>query len=94
MSLLIAWFALCMAADGWTTWQVLRFGGVELWPSTKWLIKQLGLYWALVVMKSVPVVAVLWAATRGMDWRLLLAMCAAYTGIVTWNYLQLQKHKR
>ena len=49
MNTLFTIFALESAADGYTTFQIIRFGGHELDPILARAIKSLGLYWALML---------------------------------------------
>lgn len=87
-------FALLNAADGWTTWQVFRFGGIERNDWIAWCIKNIGLYWALLIAK-VSCVVVVWLINYfyGIDWRILVALDLCYAVQIYWNYQQLQKHK-
>ena len=91
MNALLAYFALLNIADGWTTYQVLRFGGRELNPVLAKLMSKLGVYWTLVAVKVGIVLLVWWASLHGMDYRLLAAIDIGYTVLVASNYRQLRK---
>lgn len=93
MTCLLIIFALLNACDGWTTWQLYRFGGYEIMPVMSSAIKSLGLYWALLLFKVGVVAGVWWWAFNGLDVRVLAGLDVVWAGIVGWNLVQLQKHK-
>lgn len=93
MTFLLILFAFVNAADGWTTWQVYRFGGYERNPIIKWFIARVGLYATLLLFKITPVVGVWIWAFNGLDWRVFAGMCVAFGAVTVWNLVQLRKQK-
>lgn len=96
---LLTLFAVLMAADGWTTWQVLRFGGYEAIPWMTWLMTKLGTYPALLLAKVVPVAVVLYLTKYGVNGtyltpEVLAWICGAYALVVVNNYLALRRQQR
>ena len=92
MNILLIIFALESAADGYTTFQIIRFGGKEAWIP-KYLFDIVGVYWGLLLMK-VGMVAYTWyAMLHGGNSTVLAWMEVGYAGVIVWNYVQLQKHK-
>lgn len=92
MNALLTLFALESAADGWTTFQIIRFGGREAWIP-KFLFSIMGVYWGLLLMK-VGIVGFIWyAMLHGGSLLVLGIMEILYLGVIIWNWLQLQKHK-
>ena len=98
MNVLLLLFAAEMAADGWTTWQVIRFGGREVIPWLQWLMARLGTYRALLLAKVTPVAVVIYMAAWGyngskLDAQTLAWICAGYAVVIANNYRALQKQK-
>lgn len=80
-------FILLNVADAALTVIGIMQGKRELNPVLQWLMEQIGLLSALVLVKSVTVGIVLAVATRV---QLLLPIgCIAVTGAVLWNVMQL-----
>lgn len=93
MNGLLLLFAALSAADAWTTWQVIRFGGHEAWLP-KYLMDLIGTYWALVILK-VGIVALVWTINI-FDPLPVLFMALVDLGyfiLVASNYRQLQIQK-
>lgn len=87
------------AWDGWTTYKVLRLGGVEQNPLVLWLMERIGAYRALLVLKGFAV-ALAWVLAlmpiphpAGEDIRLglLVALGVFYVIIAAHNYNALCK---
>ncbi len=95
MGVMLAIFALENALDGWTTYQIFRFGGIEENPAIAWLMKHLGVYWALVVWKVSPVIGA-WAALYiwHAPWQLLAPVELLYLWVIAHNERQRRKHIR
>ena len=95
MGALLSIFVAEQALDFWTTWQIFRFGGIEENWAVAWLMKRLGVYWALVVWKVTPV-AFVWAAIYldQMPWQLLAPIELLYLWVIAHNELQRRKHIR
>ena len=92
MNLLLAIFSLESAADGYTTYNILRFGGKEAWIP-KFLFDITGVYWGLLLMKVGAVAWEWYAVTHGGSLTALAWVEVGYAGVIVFNYLQLQKHK-
>ena len=92
MNVLLILFGLENAADGWTTYQIIRFGGKEAWVP-KFLFDIVGVYWGLLLMK-IGIVGWTWyVMLHGGSPTVLAWMEVGYAGVIVWNYLQLLKHK-
>jgi hypothetical protein len=76
------------AFDGWTTYRILKAGGVERNPVMLWLMERIGTYPALLATKMLAVALVWVIALAPMDTRLrflaLSVLCAVYAW-VAWN---------
>ena len=92
MNILLAIFSAESAADGWTTFQIIHFGGKEAWIP-KFLFAITGVYWGLLLMKISAVAWEWYAVTHGGSLTALAWMEAGYMGVIVFNYLQLLKHK-
>ena len=95
MTYLLAYFAVLNLCDAWTTWQVLKLGGIEANPVLAWSMKNFGVALTLAVFKITPVVVV-WALWK---WFALPAMVMAvidiaYTALIASNLYQLRKQKQ
>ncbi len=90
--LLLALFIATQLGDGWTTWQVLRFGGFERTAWIKFLMGQFGTYWALVLYKGAAALAGYWLYHIN-EWKYLAALTLAYAVQVFWNWRALQTQK-
>ena len=98
MNILLAIFALESALDGWTTFQIIRFGGKELIPYLAWLIKKIGKYPALIIAKGIPIAAIAylyyygWNGTK-LDFSTMAWIDAGYALVIINNYRAFTKHK-
>ena len=82
-------FAILNAADGYTTWQALRFGAKELNPLLRWCFTLIGPYNTLLLTKILMLVAVWkWMPVAWLPW-----FCAGYAALIISNYIQLLKQK-
>lgn len=88
-ALLAAYFAL-QVFDGWTTWQVLKHGGVEKNPLVRALIDALGKTPGLVVAKVIGALLGLYMAYFGQV-EALAVLTAVYFGVVVWNLKVLKR---
>lgn len=91
---LLILFIAMMAADGWTTAQVIRFGGYEMNHWLRTLMAKIGVVPALLVAKIAPIAVVIYAVYLGkMPFQLLLILDIGYAIVVynNWNALQRQK---
>ena len=88
-ALLAAYLAL-QIFDGWTTWQVLKHGGVEKNPLVRALIDALGKTPGLVVVKVIGALLGLYMAYSGQV-EALAVLTAVYFGVVVWNLKVLLK---
>lgn len=84
--------AFLQLADGWTTWQVIRFGGHEADKLMLWFMSIFGTYWALVVTK-VLVVAVTWYFIEQLPAWLMVGLVVMFSAVVTNNVIVLNKQK-
>ena len=81
---LLILFAALQLLDIYTTLRVLRAGGRELNPVMAWLMAHMGVPQALVAMKVIVVLTVIWASL----WLLLLplwvlvVLCVLYVAVV------------
>ena len=78
------------AFDGWTTYKVLRMGGVEQNPLVQWFMERIGTYRALVVLK-VGAAAIAWVlaampVSDDLKFALLAALAVLYVVIAAMNY--------
>lgn len=91
MNGLMILFAFLNAADGWTTWQVIRFGGNEI-GVPKYPMEILGTYWTLVILKVGIVIAV-WVINYfdPLPTLFMALVDIGYAVLVVWNYIQLQR---
>ncbi len=94
MNPLLAIFGLEMCADGWTTSQVLRFGGYEQSKIVAWIMLKIGKVPALVLVKVLPVIAVWYAVFIGqMPLQLLVALEVLYGYVIIRNWKALKQQK-
>ena len=49
--------------DGWTTYQIIKYGGIERNPVVKWFIDRLGVYVTMLIGKTVAI-ACTWVIAR------------------------------
>jgi len=92
MNLLLAIFAFESVADGYTTFQIIRFGGKEI-GFPKFLFKWFGVYWGLMIFKIGAVAWTWYAMLHGGSPTVLAWLEVGYAGVIVFNWLQLQKHK-
>ena len=70
--------------DGWTTYKILRLGGLELNPVVKWLMERIGEYEALVVFKAAAILLVWVIALNPISITpVLLGALGVFYGLVT-----------
>ena len=82
-------FAILNAADGYTTWQALRFGAKELNPLLRWCFTLIGPYNTLLLTKILMLVAVWkWMPVAWLPW-----FCLGYAALIIWNLYQLKLQK-
>ncbi len=94
MNILLAIFGIEMGADGWTTTQVLRFGGYEEMHWIALLMKKIGVVPALLVAKVLPIAAVSYALyVHQMPWQLLAGLEVLYVAVIVNNWKALQRQK-
>lgn len=91
IDLLRVLFAAVNVADGVLTYKILRGGGSELMPAADSLIKRFGAKSAMLGLKIAAIVGVWVWSFNGLDPRVLAGMCAAFGGIVVWNYFQYRR---
>lgn len=95
MTALYVLFALLVAADGWTTWRIMKGGGKELNPVMRWLFARLGLEPAIIasrVLALVLGVILAYAAARQNAFALyvFIGVMVAF-GLVVANNLRVLK---
>jgi hypothetical protein len=91
MTPLLALFLFELAADGYLTFHVLRFGGREVIPWLAWLIARIGKYPALLIAKLIPAAVVLYLYRYGfngteLDQTTMAWICGGYALVIVNNY--------
>ena len=94
---LAALLTLLQLFDGWTTYEILKRGGVERNPVIHWLMKLLGTYEALVLFKGLAI-ALVWALVfipipKDVTVILLIGLTMLYIWAVVGNWKVLQEMK-
>ena len=81
--------------DGWTTYTILKWGGVELNVVVRWFMDKLGVYPALVVSKTAAIALVWVIALNPIDITpfLLTALALFYGFVAARNYGVLSRMK-
>ena len=90
MTALLILFGLLNMADGYLTYQGIRFGAHEAWIP-QFLFRITGVYWGLLISK-VAVVAALWY-WRPLPLEWMIAADIGYAILIAWNWRVLQKQK-
>lgn len=85
---LLMLFAAINAADAWYTWQILKMGGRERWPTTVWCIDRFGVLPGLLTVKGGIVLA--WGLGIWFTWSagvlaltMWIALTAYFAGLLT-----------
>jgi len=90
---LLALFILTQAADGWTTYSVLKYGGFERpWTWIAWLMLRIGRYNTLLLVKG-GTAAIGYYIYYIQQFEILAALTLAYAVQVYWNWQALQRQK-
>ena len=84
---LLLLFVFLQTADVYTTHKLLSNGGTELNPFMRWLMNQLGILQALILMKLITVGLVISLFNETLTFWL----CMMYICVVGWNTYNLLK---
>jgi len=87
---LFAVMCVLQAADGWTTYQGLRYGARERNPIANWLMDALGTVPAIVVIKGV-VIVVAWLLIPQPEYLAGLVIVYALVVWNNWKWVRLYK---
>jgi len=82
-----------LVADGWTTYKILKLGGVELNPVVRVLVRLLGRYTALVATRAFGLSLGMLISTSIYAIPALGALCVLY-GYILWNNMRALKQQR
>jgi hypothetical protein len=83
-------FLMLIAADGWTTYRILRSGGRELNPVIKWLVERIGLLPALIVTRAVGA-GLVWSLVLGGAWYVIAVLDLIFAYTVYNNVMVMRK---
>ena len=76
--------------DIYTTIRILRHGGSEVNPIMSWLMDKLGVMPALIVPKTLLLLAV-WFYLAIMPTIVLAGLCCLYAAVILHNYKELKR---
>lgn len=88
MILSIVILTILQIADSVLTYLLLKSGGSELNPVMRWLMGGIGIVPALILVKSLMLVYLIWASVLWLN----IAACIVYTLVVLWNFKEYKKN--